>query len=144
METFIFIGMAITASFAGFLVGKSRPRPATTTTPAPQPKIFGLSEFERLMGAIPPTADDQTKNLVVMANTSLVVGFLGFEDRVVPEAEEAIAKNLVTVRQNDERIASLAEEVSQIRAQIDKTKEASQTNLVRVETLSALKRLKAS
>ncbi|MBI2057997.1 MAG: hypothetical protein HYT63_03405 [Candidatus Yanofskybacteria bacterium] len=137
----------LVASFVFLMVGVAvgiygqKPTPAP---PAPTPKIFGRLEFENLVAAIPPTADEQTKKLVVTTNTSLVVGFLGFEDRVVQETEEAIAKNLVAVRQNDERIASLSEEISLINTSISELESHSAEVQARINTLAELKKLKTN
>jgi len=144
METFLyFLATAVAASVLGYFVGSSKQAPQPQ---APQPKIFGLSEFESFVGAIPETAksDPATFGVVVQAGTGLAVGLLGFEDKVVQETEEAIAERLVAIRKNEERIASLAEEARKVEAAINETRSASQATLVRVGTLSALKQLKSS
>src|SRR3989344_1226153 len=141
METFLyFLATAVAASGIGYFIGGSS-KPAPQPAPAPQPKIFGLSEFERFVGAIPETAksNPDTLGVVVQAGTGLAVGLLGFEDKVVQETEEAIAERLVAIRKNEERIASLAEEARKVEAAINETRSASQATLVRVGTLSALK-----
>ena len=146
METFLyFLATAVAASGIGYFIGGSS-KPAPQPAPAPQPKIFGLSEFERFVGAIPETAksDPNTLGVVVQAGTSLAVGLLGFEDNVVQETEEAIASKLVRIRQNDERTSSLQEEISQISASISELNSDSTVAQARITNLAALKALKSS
>src|SRR3989344_2797198 len=144
METFLyFLATAVAASVLGYFVGSSKQAPQPQ---APQPKIFGLSEFESFVGAIPETAksDPATFGVVVQAGTGLAVGLLGFEDKVVQETEEAIASKLVRVRQNDERTSSLQEEISQISASISELNSDSTVAQARITNLAALKALKSS
>jgi len=150
METFLYFLTAAVSLFCvgvGYLIGSSKSKPTTPQpAPAPQPKVFGLSEFERFVGAIPETAksDPNTLGVVVQAGTSLAVGLLGFEDNVVQETEEAIASKLVRIRQNDERTSSLQEEISQISASISELNSDSTVAQARITNLTALKRLKSS
>ncbi len=140
-----FIVIAAVFFFVGAMFGMHGRKTAPAPAP-PAPKIFGLSEFENFVGAIPETAKTNpvTLNVVTQAGTGLAVGLLGFEDRVVPEAEEAIAKKTFAIRQNAERTVGLQEEISEIQASISELQLASSAAQSRIDTLAELKKLKAS
>lgn len=142
----ISLTILVVAVLVAYATGRTHGKAAAAPAPAPQPKIFGLCEFENFVGAIPTSAksDPATLNVVIQAGTGLAVGLLGFEDRVVPEAEEAIAKKTIAIRKNDERVAELKEEISEIQMAISETEDESDAAQRRIATLAELKTLKAS
>lgn len=145
MVEVVILGMLV-AAVIGYGIGtiwsvKPAPAPAPTIV---QPKIFGLREFERLVAEIPPTADELTKKLVVSASTSLIVGFLGFEDRVVTETEEAMGKKAADIRRNGETVAGFQQAIIDIQASVARIDRESMDDQAWIDKLTELKKFKTS